>query len=142
MKKLRKGEARFICKKVDRAWRVYDVANGSFPYQTPELGKVLQDVDYEECKAESNRLNELVGIAPVNVPMVKSSGSVSAKDMKVNSSPAPTKKRGAAPPPVAETIEVDTWISSEELPDYGDLSDQTDGYVDWKETAIPKEGSR
>lgn len=125
MKKLRKGEARFICKKVDRAWRVYDVANGSFPYQTPELGKVLQDVDYEECKAESNRLNEMVGIAPVNVPMVKSSQ-------------APAKKISAAPPPVAETIEVDTWVSSEELPDYGDLSDQTDGYVDWKETEISR----
>lgn len=58
-KKLREGEVRFVVKKVDKKFRVYDKAHGSFPYHTPELGEVLQDVSEEEAEAECVRLNSL-----------------------------------------------------------------------------------
>lgn len=125
MKKLRKGEVRFVVKKIDNAHRVYDRQNGSFPYQTPELGKVLQDVAQADAQLECDRLNELIGIAPQAVQEVKKTPAAAAK------SSAP-KKSASVPPPVEE------WLDSSELADYGDLSDKTEAYVDWRETAIPK----
>lgn len=58
MKKLPKGMERFIARKVDKMWRVYDKARGSFPYEDPALGgKVLQDVPQADAEAEAARLN-------------------------------------------------------------------------------------
>lgn len=51
---------RFLPKKMGEGrgatWRVYDLQNGSYPYQTPELGKVLQDTTEPEIRAECERL--------------------------------------------------------------------------------------
>ena len=57
MKKLAKGELRFIPKKIDKLWRVYDRANGSYPYSSIELGVVTQDVSEADAQAEADRLN-------------------------------------------------------------------------------------
>lgn len=67
-KKLLKGEVRFVVKKVDKKFRVYDKAHGSFPYHTPELGTVLQDVSEEEAEAESIRLNSLGPLKALKQP--------------------------------------------------------------------------
>lgn len=61
-----KGETRFVVKKVGKTFRVYDRANGSYPYQTPELGVVVQDVSQAEADAEAERLN---GLGVKNAPV-------------------------------------------------------------------------
>lgn len=144
MKKLRKGELRFIPKKIDSAWRVYDRQNGSFPYQTPELGEVLQDLPEVNIQHECDRLNTLVlGITVESLPEVKSVKAPTGTPKEFSS--MPRKRPGAgSPPPVQVELDLDPEpevtdeIIEYELEDYGDLSDKTDGYVDWKETAIPK----
>jgi hypothetical protein len=55
------GQLRFIPRLVDKLWRVYDRGNASYPYRTPELGEVVQDVEKEaEAQAEADRLEALV----------------------------------------------------------------------------------
>lgn len=65
MKKLRKGEVRFVVKEIETGkssvYRVYDKARGSFPYLSEELGTVQQDFEKEtSAAAEAERLNILV----------------------------------------------------------------------------------
>lgn len=44
----------------DKRWRVYDMFDGSYPFQRPVLGRVAQDVATEaEAQAEADRLNAL-----------------------------------------------------------------------------------
>lgn len=70
MKKLLKGELRFVPRKVDKKWRVYDKARGSFPYTGPEYGgAVAQDTTEEMSVEESQRLNQLLGIGPKTVEL-------------------------------------------------------------------------
>ncbi len=115
-RKLAKGEKRFFAKKIDAAWRVYDKVRQSFPYHNAELGgKVVQDVPEKEAQAEADRLNDL---------FVE----------KVVAAEAP-KKRARAGKPVpkmakaesSETVEEpeDTWISEEDIPDYGIMDEET-----------------
>ena len=111
MKKLGKGEVRFVVKKVDKSYRVYDRVRGSFPYQIPELGKVLQVIDQALAENEALRLNELVGIVP---------------SVEVNTSkpapPAPAKKESSSKPP-ATPADMPDEVETFELKDYGVLSD-------------------
>ena len=125
-RKLRAGEVRFVVKAIDHAYRVYDKMRGTFPYQTGELGVVTQDVSEAEAELEAARLNAKVGI------------TVQAKQ------PAEKRKssKSTVPPAIAEPLlENPTepeWVTEEDIADYGDLSDKTDGYIDWKTTEIPK----
>jgi len=57
-KKLLPGQLRFVVKKIGQFFRVYDVGNASYPYQTGELGKVTQDVPEDQAQLEADRLNE------------------------------------------------------------------------------------
>ena len=58
MKTLRDGEQRFLARQIDKLWRVYDRARGSYPYEMPELGgTIVQDVDQATAEAEAERLN-------------------------------------------------------------------------------------
>lgn len=51
---------RFVPKQVDKAWRVYDTFDGSYPYQKPGLGRVAQDQATEAlAQTEADRLNKL-----------------------------------------------------------------------------------
>ncbi len=62
MKKMRPGEIRFIARQIDKLWRVYDRARGSYPYHMPELGgEILQDTDKSSAEAEAERLNSQFG---------------------------------------------------------------------------------
>ena len=122
MKKLGKGEVRFIAKELRDGprtsfWRVYDRANGSYPYINPELGQVLQDVTKEEAELEAVRLNELVGIAP------------GAKVPELTAGDTAPRKRKSAPPKKTERVETTPTAAVEELeiiefdlPDYGIMS--------------------
>lgn len=58
-KKMLPGQQRFVTRVIDKLWRVYDRGNASYPYQTDELGKVVQDVSEEEAQAEAKRLEAL-----------------------------------------------------------------------------------
>lgn len=104
IKKLRPGEIRFIAKQIDKLWRVYDRARGSYPYHMPELGgEILQDTDKKSAEAEAERLNGKYG------PKLEQK-----KEKK-------QKKAGI------ETVEVDTSTDEAELPelpDYGVLSEE------------------
>lgn len=99
MKTLREGETRFVAKMIDKLWRVYDRARGSYPYEMPELGgHIVQDVDKSSAEAEAERLNGLFVKKP---------------------KPKLEQKKGAsksAPDPEPEPEEVDI----PELPDYGE----------------------
>lgn len=65
MKKMLPGEQRFIARQIDKLWRVYDRARGSYPYSHPDLGgTVLQDVDKSSAEAEAERLNTQFGDKP------------------------------------------------------------------------------
>jgi len=66
MKKMAKGEIRFVVKKVGKTFRVYDRGNGSYPYGTREVGVVVQDVSQAEADAEAERLN---GLGVKNAPV-------------------------------------------------------------------------
>jgi hypothetical protein len=57
MKNLPAGMERYIAKKVDKAWRVYDKARGSFPYTNGDTGTVQQDVPEDIAVSEAARLN-------------------------------------------------------------------------------------
>jgi len=57
-KKLLPGQLRFVVKKIGQFFRVYDVGNASYPYETGELGKVTQDVPEDQAQLEADRLNE------------------------------------------------------------------------------------
>lgn len=134
MKKLAAGEVRFVVKShrvypVGKTitdaeykklkvigWGVYDRVGGSYPYRTPELGEVAQDLATEvEATAEAERLNaQFVKQAPVyKKPAV---ADAAAGDLL----PTPRKKRGK---PVAEVAAEVSSIEEElpELPDYGDV---------------------
>ena len=51
---------RFVPREVDKAWRVYDTFDGSYPYQKPGLGLVAQDQATEAlAQTEADRCNEL-----------------------------------------------------------------------------------
>lgn len=147
MKQLAKGERRFIPKKVDRLFRVYDRANGSFPYRTPELGQVTQDVTEAEAQAEADRLNE----EHVGKIIERKTAPVSKKQKELPAAPSKTielgdlpptslgrkakaSKKPSGPPPSDETplFKEAEWVDESEIGDYGDLEDQTEGYVDWK----------
>lgn len=54
---------RYILRPVDKAWRVYDIVTGSYPYARPSLGRVVQDVTKAEAQAEAERLNGVSGAA-------------------------------------------------------------------------------
>lgn len=136
-KTLARGEIRFVVKKIDKAYRVYDKHGGSFPYRTHELGRVVQDVPEDQAQAEADRLNEqFVGAAPA--PRRKTiQPDHSAGDQLP--SPVGRKARVKKTPLAApvETIELFKEAefdaeAAEKLPDYGDLSDETEGHIDWK----------
>lgn len=107
MKTLREGEVRFLARQIDKLWRVYDRARGSYPYQSPELGgEILQDVDKSSAEAEAERLNGLF---------------VKKPKPKLEQKKGASKSKGASvEAPVEESIEVDI----PELPDYGVLSEE------------------
>jgi hypothetical protein len=97
MKKMRPGEIRFIARQIDKLWRVYDKARGSYPYHMPELGgEILQDTDKSSAEAEAERLNEKYG-------------------PKLEQKKPPKKKVEAE-----ETVEADPPVDIPELPDYGE----------------------
>lgn len=64
MKKLLPGQLRFVVRQINKLFRVYDVARASYPYQTDELGVVVQDVSEAEAQAEADRLEALTKPAP------------------------------------------------------------------------------
>lgn len=110
MKNLRVGELRFIARQIDKLWRVYDRARGSYPYHMPELGgEIVQDTDKESAEAEAERLNKKFVKQP----------KLERKSLKEVIEGAPNKKaRPVAHPPVEESIEEEVDIP--ELPDYGE----------------------
>lgn len=60
------ARTRFLAKKVGEGraaiWGVYDIARGSYPYQTAELGLVAQDHAKEaDAQVEAERLNTTHG---------------------------------------------------------------------------------
>lgn len=121
MKQLRPGEERFVTKKIDKFWRVYDKVWGSFPYQRKELGgTVVQDVPEDEAKLECERLNKQF----VNTLPVKEKPAA-AKKAKPQPEPYKTKKQLEA----EETIEPDSFtpaveLTEDEIPDYGLMSEE------------------
>lgn len=64
-KKLLPGQLRFVPRMINKLFRIYDVGNASFPYQTDELGVVVQDVPEIEAQLEADRLNEQFPAAPL-----------------------------------------------------------------------------
>lgn len=138
-KTLARGEVRFVVKKNDTSYRVYDREGGSFPYRTVELGTVLQDVTELEAQAEADRLNELfVGAAPA--PRKRTIQPDTSAGDQLPSRAGRKKARVArndGPPPGEEVslFKEAEWVDESDIGDYGDLSAQTDGYVDWKETS-------
>lgn len=61
MKKLATGELRFVAKVwAGKVFGVYDRARGSWPVQTPELGKVAQETSQADAEVEAERLNARV----------------------------------------------------------------------------------
>lgn len=63
MKKLLPNQLRFIAKKyIGKTWGVYDLARGSWPIQSPELGTVEQGVTQAEAEQAAEALNKKVGI--------------------------------------------------------------------------------
>lgn len=119
-KKLAPGELRFLARKIDAAWRVYDKVRGSFPYHNKELGgKVLQDVSQKEAQVEADRLNELF------VKKAKSPEEKRAKgSAKKKPTPSTPEVTGVL---VEETIEEPEaeWVEAEDLPDYGVMDEET-----------------
>lgn len=60
MTTLNDARIRFTPKQVDKAWRVYDTFDGSYPYRKPGLGPVAQDQATEaDAQKEADRLNAL-----------------------------------------------------------------------------------
>lgn len=108
MKKMRPGEIRFIARQIDKLWRVYDRARGSYPYHMPELGgEILQDTDKSSAEQEAERLNAKYG-------------------PKLEQKVAPKKgaskfETAEAPAPVVEDEEE---VDIPDLPDYGVLSEE------------------
>ena len=106
MKKMRPGEIRFIARQIDKLWRVYDRARGSYPYHMPELGgEILQDTDKSSAEAEAERLNAKYG-------------------PKLEQKTAPKKgaSKSETVEPEIETEEVDI----PDLPDYGEPLSEED----------------
>lgn len=95
-KKMLPGELRFVTKKIDKGFRVYDRARGSFPFHSPELGgEVQQDHQAEEAAAaECARLNTLVA-----------SSRPPDKSSRKSKKPGPTQKTQTDPEP--ETVQAD-----------------------------------
>lgn len=77
-KKLPAGMARYIARKVDKAWRVYDKARGSYPYEGAEVGTVQQDTDEKTAQAEAARLN---GVETVELPVEEVSNVKEEEDI-------------------------------------------------------------
>lgn len=101
MKNLPAGAARFVIKKIDKAWRVYDKARGSFPVVGAEWGgSVQQDVDETAAQAEADRLN---GVAPA------------AETVELAEDPGDTSS-------VTEDPAADPQEETVELADYGVMS--------------------
>ena len=138
-KKLARGEERFIVKKNDKSYRVYDRLGGSYPYRTIELGTVLQDVPELEAQAEADRLNEkFVGVLPAprgkTIQAKRELGDLPPSRVTGRKSAPQKKQKDTAPEAAVDLFKEAEYIedAAEQLPDYGDLSEQTDGYVDWK----------
>ena len=109
MKTLRVGEIRFVARQIDKLWRVYDRARGSYPYHMPELGgEILQDTDKSSAEAEAERLNAKYG-------------------PKLEQKTAP--KKGASKSETVEaeeTVEADLPVDIPDLPDYGEPLSEED----------------
>lgn len=105
MKKLLAGQIRFVVKKIDKAWRVYDKSRGSYPYSTEELGTVQQDVAEEIAEAEAERLNKKTGNIPVEKKLEQKK-----------------QRKAAAAPPAKETVQATEVI--EDVAGYGEMSDE------------------
>ena len=109
MKKMRPGEIRFIARQIDKLWRVYDKARGSYPYHMQELGgEILQDTDKSSAEAEAERLNAKYG------PKLEQKKGA----LKKGASKSETVE---APAPVVEDEEE---VDIPDLPDYGVLSEE------------------
>jgi hypothetical protein len=109
MKNLREGEVRFIARQIDKLWRVYDRARGSYPYAHPDLGgTVVQDVDKSSAEAEAERLNGLFVKKPKPKLEQKKGASKGASKIETETE--------------AEVVEEEVDIP--ELPDYGVLSEE------------------
>lgn len=131
MKRLAAGQARFVVKKIDSAWRVYDYAAGSFPYRTQELGVVVQDVSEKEAQDECDRLNDEFMVsapAPKKKPQMRDEDAIQrALDADPDDEPyePPSLKRSKARSKVAPPeAEVDLFTPAEEvteddIADYG-----------------------
>jgi hypothetical protein len=58
-KKLAQGQRRFVAKKRDQTWWVYDKARGSWPWNIPGAGQVKSNFRSEaECEAEALRCEQ------------------------------------------------------------------------------------
>lgn len=120
MKTLRPGEIRFLARQVDKLWRVYDRARGSYPYSHPDLGgTVQQDVDKETAEAEAERLNKkFVKAAP---PAKKSQPKIDTEEpekMRAKRAPKLEREEPSIEPETVEEVDIP------DLADYGVLSEE------------------
>lgn len=116
MKKLMKGEIRFIARKWDgKIFGVYDRSMGSWPGQTPELGIVLQQSTEAEAEVEARRLNVLVGINPDGIIPTAPATAKAVKAVKATK--AATKTVEAAEPTGIkfESVEIPDEIPDEPI---------------------------
>lgn len=115
MKKLMKGEIRFVARKWEgNVWGVYDRAMASWPGQNPQIGKVLQRTKQDEAEQEARRLNVLVGIDPdgtVPSPPVKAVKATkpATKSVKAKASTEIKFEAVEIPDEPAEPVEVEAY---------------------------------
>ena len=101
-------------------WRVYDRANGSFPFRTKELGEVAQEHETQAlAESEANRLNDKF---PVTTAAPKKKATpVTASARRVS------KAKEAREKALADVEDTETEeLADQEIKDYGDVLSETE----------------
>ena len=114
MKKLMKGEIRYIARKWEgNVWGVYDRAMGSWPKQRPDLGTVQQQVAKGVAEQEAKRLNVLAGINPDGTVPTAPTTSKAVKAVKATKPATKSTKAAASTEVKFEAVEIPVEIPDE-----------------------------